>query len=161
MILANRVPMRLAFVLLAMCASSIPSAAAESKAGTNAADVESVLVRFGAALASGDFDTVRLLTAPDFALLEEGRAYDRAGTIASAISVLSTGTLIRQSSQFHTRIRGNVAWSHYRVTGQFRGSGAPLALDLIESAVLERTRSGWRLVLVTTMPHVSTPQAQQ
>src|SRR5271165_132326 len=160
MILANRRPARLALVLLVMCASSMPSAASESGAGNNAAEVESVLVRFGAALASGDFDTVRLLTAPDFALLEEGRVYDRAATIASATSVLSTGTLIRHSSQFHTRIRGNVAWSHYRVMGQFRGWGAPLVLDLIESAVLERTGSGWRLVLVATMPLVSTPGEQ-
>ena len=161
MIFANCRPVGLALALLAMCASSVPSAASDSRAGTNAADVESVLVRFGAALASGDFDTVRLLTAPDFALLEEGRVYDRDGTIASATSVLSTGTLIRQSSQFHTRVRGNVAWSHYRVTGQFRGSGAPLALDLIESVVLEHTGSGWRLVLETSMPHVSTQQGQQ
>ncbi len=161
MILPNGLHVHIALVLLAMWASPIPSAAAQSRAGTDAADVESVLDRFGAALASRDFDAVRLLTAPDFALIEEGRAYDRAGTIESATSVLSTGTLTRQSSQFHTRIRGNVAWSRYRVKGQFRGSGAPLELDLIESAVLERARSGWRLVLVATMPHVSTPQAQQ
>jgi hypothetical protein len=162
MMLAKRLAMPLLLVLLAMWASPTLCVAADTSADANAADVESVLVRFGGALASGDFGTVRLLAAPDFALLEEGRTYDRAGTIASARSVLSTGTLTRKSSQFHTRIRGHVAWSHYRVTGQFRGSGSPpVAIDLIESAVLERSGSGWRLVLLATMPYVSTPQAQQ
>ena len=161
MSVANCRPIPLALGLLAMWTSSWPVAATESRATTDATAVESVLTRFGTALASGDFHTVRFLTSPDFVLLEEGRVYDLAGAIASAASVLSTGTLTRQSSQFHTGISGNAAWSHYRVIGLFRGADTASALDLIESAVLKRTRSGWQLVLMTTMTHVSTPQAQQ
>ncbi len=80
MILTNRLPVRLGLVLLTLRAS-IPFAPAEPTAGTQASEVESVLLRFGAALASGDFD--------------------------------------------------------------------------------KHTRSGWRLVLATTMPRISTSQAQQ
>lgn len=141
-----------ALALVALLAFGISIAGATGAGTADTAAVENVLVRFSAALCAGDAATLRHLMAPDFALLEEGRAYDGDGTIASVIAVLSTGALNRVSSQFHTRVRGNVAWSHYRVTGTFRGSGEPLSLDLLESAVLERTRGGWRVVLMTTMP---------
>jgi ketosteroid isomerase-like protein len=158
MITLKRLAVSVALSFLIFCVRPAPATSVESRPSARVSEVESILARFGAALASGDFDTVRSLTVPDFVLLEEGRAYDREGTISSAAAVLSTGTFTRESSQFQTRMRGNVAWSHYRVTGQFRGADGPVALDLIESAVLERTRSGWRLVLVTTMPRISAPQ---
>jgi ketosteroid isomerase-like protein len=157
----HRLPGRIVLSLVTLYAYGMPSAGATEAGTGSAAEVEDVLARFSAALCAGDATTLRLLMAPDFALLEEGRAYDGDGAIASITAVLSTGALSRASSQFHTRIRGNVAWSHYRVTGQFRGSGEPLPLDLLESAVLERTRSGWRLVLVTTMPQGSGSEKSQ
>jgi len=150
--LVHRLSVRIALGFLTLCAfgSLVTGPAKAETAGSAAA--EAVIARFSTALSAGDASTLRLLMAPDFALLEEGHAYDRDGTIASVAAVLSSGTLSRLSSQFHTRVRGNVAWSHYRVTGQYRRSGQSLPLDLLESAVLERTRDGWRLVLVTTMP---------
>ena len=158
---ALRLSSRILLSFVAFCAFGIPIAGATGEGTGSIAEVEDVLTRFSAALCAGDATTLRLLMAPDFALLEEGHAYDRDGAIVSVTAVLSTGALSRVSSRFHTRIRGNVAWSHYRVTGQFRGSGQPLPLDLLESAVLERTQRGWRLVLVTTMPQYSGSETTQ
>jgi ketosteroid isomerase-like protein len=148
---------RLALCFLALCAWGSTVAGATQPRVDRTAEVELVLTRFSAALSAGDADALRLLTTPDFILLEEGRAYDLDGTIASVKAVLSTGTLVRSPYRFHTQVRGDVAWSHYVVTGRFKGSKDPLKFALLESAVLERTRSGWRLALVTTIPQASAP----
>jgi len=140
-----------------VCVAGLLFSGAVAAEPGSAADVDAVLAGFSAALSSGDTGALRRLMAPDFALLEDGRVYDRDGAIASVTEVLATGALSRVPSHFHTRIRGDFAWSHYQVTGQFRGPGETLPLNLIESAVLERTKGRWRLLLVTTMPRVPAP----
>ncbi len=143
--------------MVVVCVAGLLFTGAVAADPGSAADVDAVLAGFSAALSSGDTVALRQLMAPDFALLEDGRVYDRDGAIASVTEVLATGALSRVSSHFHTRIRGDFAWSHYQVTGQFRGPGEALPLNLIEAAVLQRTKGRWRLLLVTTMPRGPAP----
>jgi hypothetical protein len=136
------------WAFLAGCQRNAPPVAS---GGSSEADVEAVLIRFSEALAAADTATLRGLTTPDFTLLDEGRAYDLGSLGAAILPVLERGSLDRVPLDFHTRVRGDAAWSHYRVGGMFASATDTTRLDLLESAVLVRD-STWRVALAATLP---------
>jgi Domain of unknown function (DUF4440) len=140
------------FLLTWLSFSSAQAQTRTAKQPSASAEVEATLTRFSQALATANRDTFGKLVTPEFSLLDEGRVYNLASAIESVQSVLSTGSMIRTPQNFRTTVRGSVAWSHYEVTGEFRGPDGVIALKLIEAAVLERAPSGWQMALMTTLP---------
>ncbi|MGH7718882.1 MAG: nuclear transport factor 2 family protein [Gemmatimonadaceae bacterium] len=130
------------------CRTESPRAGA---APMDAAAVESTLVRFSVALARADTATLRTLAAPTFVLLDEGKAYDLDATVASILSVLATAQMTRVPKDVRVERRGDVAWASYRVQGDFRTGSATVPLRMLEAAVLERTRDGWRVAQMATL----------
>jgi hypothetical protein len=116
------------------------------------AGVDHLVFRLSDALATGDSAGLSHLAAPGFVLLEDGVAYDLGSAVASSRSVLATGTLVRTVEDLHSRVRGKVAWSRYRVRGQFRGAAGVVPIDLLETVLMERGDAEWRVVLMTSMP---------
>lgn len=123
--------MRRLFVLALLMASlaascrHTPPVAGERTPEPKSVEVEKALVEFSAALAHGNADAVRNLAAPGFTLIDEGQVYDVESTIESIRDVLSTGSMVRVPEEFATQVRGNIAWSHYRVHGRFQGPKVP------------------------------------
>ena len=119
----------------------------------NVTAIEKSLNDFSVALATADTISLKRLTGPTFVLLEEGRTYNFQAMILSIQQVLSTGAKMKRfPSNFHTEIRGSVAWSNYKVIGEFENNEGKLPLSLLEAAVLERDGTQWRIVQVATIP---------
>ena len=119
----------------------------------NVAAIEKSLNDFSVALATADTISLKRLTGPTFVLLEEGRTYNFQAMILSIQQVLSTGAKMKRfPSNVHTEIRGSVAWSNYKVIGEFENNQGKLPLSLLEAAVLERDGTQWRIVQVATIP---------
>ena len=119
----------------------------------NVTAIEKSLNDFSVALATADTISLKRLTGPTFVLLEEGRTYNFQAMILSIQQVFATGAKMKRlPSNFHTEIRGSVAWSNYKVIGEFENSEGKLPLSLLEAAVLERDGTQWRIVQVTTIP---------
>jgi SnoaL-like domain len=117
------------------------------------AAIEKSLSDFSAALAASDTASLRRLAGPTFVLLEEGRTFDFQSMILSIEQVFATGAKMKRvPSDFQTEIRGSVAWSNYRVAGEFENNRGKVSLSLLEAAVLERDGKQWRIVQMTTMP---------
>jgi hypothetical protein len=115
--------------------------------------IEKVLSNFSVALATDDTVSLKHLTGPTFVLLEEGRTYDFQAMILSIQQVFATGAKMKRlPSDFHTQIRGSVAWSTYRVIGEFKSSQGKVLLSLIEAAILENDGEQWHIVQMTSMP---------
>src|ERR1700730_18450381 len=127
---------------------------AQSSAGpiSRAASVEAAVRFFGTALAHGDDNSLRALAAPEFALVEDGRTYDVNGAIASARQALAAGALTRAEEDFHTTVRGDVAWTRFRTRGRFTAGAQSTDFVRMESAVAEWTTTGWRIARMTSMP---------
>jgi hypothetical protein len=119
------------------------------------AQIETTLTNFSLALAAGDTAMLRDLTAPEFALLEDGRVYDLDGTIASALQALESGTMIRTPVDFVTSLRGSVAWTRYHVVGELRTDRKRLLVTRLETAVLERRAGEWRIVQMSSLPEAA------
>jgi hypothetical protein len=141
-------------IALACCfmASSLASASSRDDVA-----VEAVLRQFSVALVTGNDDALRHLVADEFMLIEEGHVYDFNSMVTSIHGTLASGTLERTPAGVHTRVNGNIAWSYYHVQGTFKGPDTSLVLRLLETAVLERARGRWRLLLVTSMAESSAP----
>ena len=119
----------------------------------NVIAIEKSLNDFSVALATADTMSLKRLTGPTFVLLEEGRTYNFQAMISSIQQVFATGAKMKRlPSNFHTEIRGSVAWSNYKVIGEFENNEGKLSLSLLEAAVLERDGTQWRIVQVTTIP---------
>lgn len=141
----------LAFAIaLAGCQPASPPIG--SNADSTETHVEAALIRFSQALATADTAALRALTTPDFTLLDEGRTYDLASLGAALLPVIARGSTDRVPLDFHTTLRGDAAWSHYRVGGMVVTATDTTRLDLLESAVLVHADSTWRLTLVATLP---------
>jgi hypothetical protein len=112
---------------------------------------ESTLVRFSDALAAGDSATITGMADADFALLEDGRKYDLASTIGSIREALRGRTMQRATRDFDVAQRGDVAWATYNVRGLLRGGRNPVTFNRIESAVLVRDSTRWRVTLMTSI----------
>jgi hypothetical protein len=123
-----------------------------AQSGRSTKSIEATLVRFSTALANGDTGALRQLTTKDFTLLDEGRVFDCDATISSIRVALASGTMTRLPTGFHTTVRGNIAWSHYEVGGEFRSQTGTVRLKLLEAAVLERFNGRWQIAMVTTIP---------
>jgi len=119
------------------------------------AQIETTLTNFSGALAAGDSVMLRDLTAPEFALVEDGHVYDLDGTIASALQALESGTMIRTPVDFVTSLRGSVAWTRYHVVGEFRTDRKRLLITRLETAVLERRAGEWRIVQMSSLPEAA------
>ena len=121
----------------------------------NVIAIEKSLNDFSVALATADSISLKRLTGPTFVLLEEGRTYNFQAMILSIQQVFATGAKMKRlPSNFHTEIRGSVAWSNYRVTGEFESNQGKILLSLLEAAVLEKVGDQWCIVQVTTIPAV-------
>jgi SnoaL-like domain len=123
-----------------------------SEKPSNIAAVEKSLSDFSAALAAADTASLKRLTGPTFVLLEEGRTFTFQEMILSIQQVFAAGgKMQRFPSNFHTEIRGAVAWSQYRVSGEFVSSAGTMQLSLLEAAVLEKDGEQWRIVQMATI----------
>jgi len=118
------------------------------------AQVESTLVNFSAALATGDRDSLVALTGEGFTLIEDGRTYDREQMIASVQQTLQEGSMIRTPVDFELKLDGPVAWANYHVVGEFRADRKRTLISLLETAVLQRREGRWRVMQMTTMAEV-------
>ena len=119
----------------------------------NVTAIEKSLNDFSVALATADTISLKSLTGPTFVLLEEGQTYDFQAMILSIRQVFATGAKMKRVPlHFHTEIRGSVAWSNYKVTGEFENNEGKFPISLLETAVLERDGTQWRIVQVTTIP---------
>jgi hypothetical protein len=113
---------------------------------------ESVLVRFSDALAAGDSATIVRLASPEFSLLEVGHQRDLPSTITSLRKTLRGRAMERATREFDVSQRGEVAWARYKVRGLLRAPKSAVTFNRIESAVLVRDSSSWRISLMTSMP---------
>lgn len=150
--IAGRLLLMMLVASLVLSCRHTPTVSGQGAPDSRTREVESTLVEFSAALAHGDAEAVRNLTAPRFTLLDEGHVYDVESTIESIRAVLSTGSMVRVAEGFDTQIRGNIAWSHYSVSGQFQDAKGSTPLSFLEAAVLEQSNGRWRLVMLTTIP---------
>jgi len=117
------------------------------------AEVEKSLNDFSTALATTDTLLLKHLTGPNFVLLEEGRMFDYKAMVLSIQQVFATGAKMKRVPlDFHTEIRGSVAWSNYSVTGEFESNQGKIVFSLLETAVLERVGEQWLIVQMTTIP---------
>ena len=114
--------MKLHFLcLLCFLFTSLGSQKPTSENELNVTAIEKSLNDFSVALATADTISLKRLTGPTFVLLEEGRTYDFQAMILLIEQVLAAGAKMKRlPSNFHTEIRGSVAWSNYRVIGEFR-----------------------------------------
>ena len=139
------------YFLFAPVGTQNPTSANE----VNSVAIEKALTDFGVALAIDDTITLKHLTGSTFVLLEEGRTFDFQAMISSIQQVFATGAKMKRlPSHFHTEIRGLVAWSNYRVTGEFESNQGKILLSLLEAAVLEKVGDQWRIVQLTTIPAI-------
>jgi hypothetical protein len=144
---------------LGLAAASMSGCGGERTTSASAPDslaqvaaVESTLVGFSRALATADSVQIAALTTPTFRLLDEGRTYDLPWLMSSIRPVIASGRMQRDPFEFVTEVRGPVAWSRYRVGGWFAAGQDTFPLALLETAVLTRDGSRWRLTLASTQP---------
>ena len=115
--------------------------------------VEKSLNDFSTALAMADTLLLKHLTGPNFVLLEEGRTFDYQDMILSIQKVFASGAKMKRVPlDFHTEIRGSVAWSNYNVTVEFESNQGKIVFSLLETAVLEKVGDKWLIVQMTTIP---------
>lgn len=136
-----------AFVLLGCTQQS------NTKEPLDNGEVENTLKGFSHALATGDSTELVQMAGPDFALLEDGRAYDIHATIESIGNVFASGGMMKRIlSDFHTQVREPVAWSRYTVNVEFAAGDDTSHISLIETAVLEHIAGQWKVEQVCTIP---------
>jgi hypothetical protein len=118
------------------------------------AQVESTLVRFNLALASGDRDSLEALTGDGFTLIEGGREYNRDQMIESVERTLESGSMIRTPVDFDVELEGRVAWTRYHVVGEFRTPEKRTLISLLETAVVLRREGEWRVMQMSSLPEL-------
>ncbi len=141
--------------LVAILVYSCKEKSNEETAAPTAADVTTIgttLTNFSNALAIVDSTTLRKLASPNFVLLDEGKDYDYPLMIQQIKTIHNMGTMTRKPQMFRTVIHKDVAWSYYQVLVNFRTQQKSIDLNLLESAVLEKTKEGWVIVMMTTAP---------
>lgn len=151
-----RVTIRLIIIFMAgILVYSCKEKPNEETAAPTAADVttiETTLTNFSNALAAVDSTTLRKLTSQNFVLLDEGKDYDYPLMIQQIKTIHNMGTMTRKPQMFRTVIHKDVAWSYYQVLVNFRTQQKSIDLNLLESAVLDKTNEGWVIVMMTTAP---------
>ena len=112
---------------------------------------ESVLVRFSDAIAAGDSATIFRIASPGFSLLEVGHQRDLPTAVRVLRETLRGRSMQRVTRDFDVSERGDVAWAQYKVRGLLRAPRSAVTFNRIESAVLVRDSTSWRVALVTSM----------
>ena len=108
-----------------------------------------VVDAFGGALASGDFEQVEAMLAPDVIVLEGGGVESSRSEYLSHHARADASFLAGAEKtllQRRARIDGNTAWVASKSELQARKDGKPLALLSTETMVLSHTPSGWKIV---------------
>lgn len=113
----------------------------------DSSDVAAVVMRYHAALASGDSATALSLLTDDAVILESGSVESRAdyrshhlpADIAFARAVPS------QRGPIRVRVRGDVAWTSSTSTAQGDYNGRTINSVSAESMVLLRNAGAWRI----------------
>ncbi len=112
-----------------------------------------------AAIASYDYDGMRAAVTDDFQLLEAGELW----TIDTLVEQISEyeGKLTRRNyfSLIRSEEKGDLAWVSYWSMARYQTADQQANRMWIESAVLERTESGWKIRMLhsTAIPRDKAP----
>jgi hypothetical protein len=137
--------------LLVVASITLACSGTGQKDDADLRDVKSTLSLFSSLLAKGDTIGLSQLCSPKLVLLEDGKTYSLREMLRSISEILSAGTMTRSIEDVSVEVRGDFAWSHCRVIGEFRTKEEAVPLALLESVVLERIGQKWQIVQVCTM----------
>ncbi len=118
-------------------------------AQTPEAPVWQTVVDFFQAMADLDFPKMRSYCQPDFELLEHGEVW----TLAVLEDKLkpNVGTGMQRTNAFEfikVTVKGKTAWVSYHNSARIVRQGQERNVHWLESAVLEKTRQGWKIALL-------------
>jgi len=152
----NKVAVRLTIILFIIISIYSCKDKSNEEVSTPTADdvtaIETTLTNFSNAIAVVDSTTLQSLASPNFVLLDEGKDYDYPLMLQQIKTLHNIGAMTRKPQMFRTVIHRDIAWSYYQVSVNFRTQQKSIDLSLLESAVLEKTKEGWMIVMMTTAP---------
>lgn len=118
-------------------------------AGDRTEAVQKVLVSSIRALSSGDIPTARSLCTADYRLLEKGEDWNLEQDLAAAKEAVDRGQKRTDALEFkQTKVVGNAAYTVYLLTSTMDKDGQITKRQWLESAVLVKGKTGWRISLV-------------
>jgi hypothetical protein len=145
-------PTLLLALTLAACGQGAPDDTAPAPNGA-AGEVEATVVAFFDAISGYDYDALRSHVTSDFELVEDTLVLDLQGFIDFIEPYEDRGaTITYQLSDFNTEVRGTVGWTRYRNEAVLRSGEDAIPLEWLESAVLLRVGSEWRIDRLQSSP---------
>lgn len=132
------------WLLLLLCLS-LSSAWAQKKTSAQQ-EVEKTVVLFFDALTEADMPKLRQTCTDDFLLLEDGEVWNL-DTLQAKLAGGRPADFkrVNRFDFFSTDVRGDVAWMAYENTAVISRGQRERTIRWLESAVLEKTKRGWRL----------------
>lgn len=150
---SRSLPTLLLALALAACGQGAPGDAASSAPEGAEEEVEATVVAFFDAISGYDYDALRDHVTSDFELVEDTLVLDLQGFIDFIQPYEDRGaTITYQLSDFNTEVRGTVGWTRYRNEGVLRSGEDEIRLEWLESAVLLRVGSEWRIDRLQSSP---------
>lgn len=150
---SRSLPTLLLALALAACGQGAPGDAASSAPEGAEEEVEATVVAFFDAISGYDYDALRDHVTSDFELVEDTLVLDLQGFIEFIEPYEDRGaTITYQLSDFNTEVRGTVGWTRYRNEGVLRSGEDEIRLEWLESAVLLRVGSEWRIDRLQSSP---------
>ncbi|GAB3177900.1 nuclear transport factor 2 family protein [Telluribacter humicola] len=109
-------------------------------------EVEQMVVLFFDALTEASIPKMKETVTEDFLLLEDGMVWN-IDTLAVKFAVTRPADFKRLNSFdfFNTIVKGNLAWTNYENTAVITRNQKETTIRWLESAILEKTRKGWRI----------------
>lgn len=138
---------------VAACGSNEPGGDAAAAQDDAEEAVEATVVAFFDAISGYDYDALRGHVTSDFELVEDTLVLDLQGFIDFIEPYETRGaTISYELSDFNTEVRGTVGWTRYRNEALLRSGEDEIPLEWLESAVLLRVGSGWRIDRLQSSP---------
>ncbi len=150
---SRSLPTLLLALALAACGQGAPDDAASSAPEGAEENVEATVHAFFDAISGYDYDALRDHVTSDFELVEDTLVLDLQGFIDFIEPYEDRGaTITYELSNFNTEVRGTVGWTRYRNEGVLRTGEDEIRLEWLESAVLLRVGSEWRIDRLQSSP---------
>ena len=118
-------------------------------AQTPEAQVRQTITDFFQAMADLDFPKMRSYCQPNFQLLEHGEVWTLDILEEKLKPNVGTGMQRTNAFEFITvTVKGKIAWVSYHNAARIIRAGQERNVQWLESAVLQKTRQGWKITLL-------------
>lgn len=116
--------------------------------GVELQNAEKVLQSYFDGISAFDYQKMRDACSPDYLLFEDGTIWTVEDHINFLQPIEGMGIISYSFQDARKTIDGNVAWITHRNIAEAIMQGNPVHFEWIESAILRKMDSGWKMVLL-------------